>query len=903
MTPATPVPARPLAAPRLLDADAARTHGPSLIGGKAASLVTLQDADLPVPPFMCVTTTVFDDVVAAMPRDLRDELRQPPSDYAKLQELSERAKAHVERSAIAPDLQRLADLLVRDFGADALFAVRSSSVGEDSATHSFAGQFATFLGVEGDRVADRVLDCFASAFSSNALAYRHARGVEFDAARIAVVIQLMVDSAAAGVAFTADPSSGRTDRILITAGLGLGEGVVDGSVATDTYVLDQACSILERTVALKRARVARDPDHASGTRLIDVPEAEGARPALSDRQVIAVAACARACACTHAHAQDVEWAIDRDGAVWVLQARPITTLQTGRQTVFDSSNLVESYPGLTAPLTFSLMRRAYEVNFLGLVRAFGAPRAMVAANRDVYANLVGLLDGRMYYNLSNWYRMFTQLPGLERALPAFEQAMGFTPEAVVPRRLSLAARLRWLPLQTLFVIRLIVAWVTVPRRVRAFQGTLAQETRQLADRGVQTLEAHELVDGLERASERLFERMSVAPISDFFTQQVYGLLGQLIERWRLGDPVALRNELLCGETGMESVEPVRSLVGLAERVRADAVAEETVASDRPPREIWARVEHDPALAWLRRGLAVHLQRYGDRALNELKLEGNTLLDDPSVLVAMLRNYIRGGQDVESMEAHEQGIRRSAEQAVRAKLRYRPVRSALFAAVLGRCRAGLKTRESVRLTRGRMAGFFRGICRALGEQLMAVGLLDRREDVFFLTVAEVGDAVRGASVTSDLRQLVALRRSDYARNASGAAPSRVEVRGIAHGTTMEPPVPQSSADAGELRGTGCSPGRVRARAMVIGAPAADLTINGEILVASTTDPGWVFLMVAAGGLISEQGNVLSHTAIIGRELGIPTIVGVPNAMRLIPDGTTIELDGRAGTITIDPDPEA
>ncbi len=889
--------------PRLLDPAAVHHANAGQIGSKAAGLVALADADLPVPAFICVSTAVFDDLVNSMPLELQMTLQHPPSDHKELLAISEQARAHIRQTGLSSsDLTALTELLSSAFTSDALFAVRSSSVGEDSPRHSFAGQFDSFLCTPENRVSKRVLDCFASAFSANVLTYRRVRCIEMDATRMGVVIQLMVDSQASGVAFTADPNSGRTDRVLISAGLGLGEGIVDGRVDTDTYVLDSRCTIIERTIRHKYKSVVRDPNQPGETLLTNVANVEAKTPSLKDGLVSKVAKVARSLALARKTPQDVEWAIDVDGQLYVLQARPITTI-SGRSLVFDNSNIVESYPGLTSPLTFSLMRRAYEVNFLGLVRAFGAPSTMVERNRDIYSNLVGLLEGRMYYNLSNWYRMFLQLPGIERALPAFENAMGFEPRPIESQRLSLRERLRWIPLQVFFIVRLIFAWARISARVRSFRVVFDEIKQQVNERGVEDIEAHELVDQLEQYSERLFDKMTVAPISDFFTQQIYGLLGHLIDAWDLGDSVALRNELLCGETGMESVEPVRSLVRIAERIRADTATRTLFDSTTTDAEVWSIVEQEPAFAWLQRDLAAHLTRYGDRTLNELKLETATLMDDPSAVIVMLRNYVRGGQDVESMEAREQLIRRTAERSVRSKLRWRPLRRTLFAWALRQCRSGLNTRENIRLTRGQMAGVFRSICRETGQRFVQEGLLERRDDVFFLTVQEVADTVRGASVTRDLNKLTSLRRGEYEGAKQRSAPSRIETHGIVHSLSFDelrPPRRDRAHQSAALQGTGCSPGHVQARAMVIENPVAGMTIDGEILVASTTDPGWVFLMVAAGGLVSEKGNVLSHTAIIGRELGIPTVVGVADAMRAVPDGAMIELNGRAGTVTILPE---
>lgn len=894
---------RPLAAQpfngRVLDPQRYEA-GIEQIGAKAASLLALCNDGIAVPAFFCVTTRVYDELLARLPGPLQQALAALDGDASQLTELSGQVRDAVAACGL-PDgtAEELARAFEDSFPTEQLVSVRSSGVGEDSATHSFAGQFDTHLYVTKDTLAARVLDCFASAFSARALFYRQLHRLPPDTTRMAVVVQKMVDSIAAGVSFTVDPTSGRTDRVLISAGLGLGSGVVDGSVPVDTFVIAHDGTILKRSINPKSTAVTRDQGNGHGTTVTEIDSAAAALPALSDTQAQQIAAIALRLAERRCCPQDVEWALDRDGTIRVLQARPVTTRLAGRPTTFDNSNLVESYPGLTSPLTFSLMRQAYRANFLGLVRAFGAPAALVERHPDVYENLVGLLNGRMYYNLSNWYRMFELIPGMERALPAFEKAMGFKAQGGPPQSTrTLGQRLRWIPVQARVLRRLLISWARIGSRVDTYINAFEACDRDVRSVELHRLDAHELLDRVERYTRELFWPMAAAPISDFFTQQLYNLLGVLIAKWGLGDPLALRNELLCGETEMKSVEPVHSLVALSQQIRDDAAARTLFESDAGSATVWAAIETDPRLRGLSRALGEHVRHYGDRSLGELKLETVTLTDDPTDLVAILRNYLRGGKSVVAMETHERAIRSAAEATVRKELARHPLRRVMFAFVLSHCRWGLKARENIRFTRGRMAGLFRKLFRALGDRFADTGLLETPTDIFFLTESEIADAIRGASATTGLHDLVALRRREYETAACLHAPSRIEPRGIVlAGDLFEPAAPSDSH--GGLVGTGCSPGRVRARAMIIDEPRTDLVINGEILVATTTDPGWVFLMVAAGGLISEQGNVLSHTAIIGRELGIPTVVGVTNATRLIPDGASIELDGGSGRVTIEP----
>ena len=249
--------------------------------------------------------------------------------------------------------------------------------------------------------------------------------------RVAVLVQRMIDSRASGVLFTANPTTCDRAEAVISAGLGLGEGIVAGKVETDTFfVALEDGRIRERTIADKRSRVVFDGEH--GTRLDEVTGGEATAPSITDDEARRLVAIARGIQAHFGAPQDIEWAVDPTGALHILQSRPITTLE--RETIFDSANVVESFPGISSPLTFSFVRRSYEEAFREAQRRTGVPEATLEANRHVHANLVGIVEGRIYYNILHWYRLFTWVPGFESLLPAWEKALGIDRRFVAARR-------------------------------------------------------------------------------------------------------------------------------------------------------------------------------------------------------------------------------------------------------------------------------------------------------------------------------------------------------------------------------------------------------------------------------------------------------------------------------------
>jgi pyruvate,water dikinase len=882
---------------------------PQAIGGKAANLVRLQGAGLPVPPWFCVTSAVFRDVAAAAWKIIDDNAGFDPRDQAQASAVSARATDAIHATGL-PDRDRVAvHECFRELAVASPFvAVRSSVSDEDSAAASFAGQMDSYLFVPGDALERRVLDCFASCFSPRALAYRSIHGRE-PVMHAGVIVQRMIDSRVSGVLFTANPTTGDATETVVSAAIGVGEGVVADRAEADTFFIDSATHTLRRrVVARKRSRVAFDMAKGTGTVVADVAEAESATSALDDEELGRLARLGTEVQSLFGSPQDIEWAIDSHRQIHLLQARPITTLLEQRPTVFDNANIVESYPGFSLPLTFSVVRAAYETTFRAASRSLGVPDSILQANHAVHANLVALINGSIYYNLLNWYMLFLFVPGFEGALPAWERALGL--RGITPPRPpdahTLAERLVQRARQMRVARRLIWHFIRLDRDIdefrRVFEGELAEFKAQPIDGN----DAHELVARYEHLVGNIVGRYSISVINDAFVQQGYALVARLVERWRLGGPT-LYHDLFAGGGVMESVRPVQSLLALAREIRDDAALRELFAT-RPAADVWQQIEREKQYAGFRTHLLRHFDDFGDRTFQELKLETALAEESPELIIDLLRNYSSQGEPGSSdARMNASGAfpasverRHQAERTIEAGLAGHPVRRAIFALILRRTRRMVEHRENLRLMRSRAFGVVKRIVRALGQRLSRAGLIDQPHDVFYLAIDEVTGAVRGTSITRDLRALVTQRKHEYDIFRQWTPLSRVTTRGIvlANLTRATAPAPPPAAGAGkELHGVACSAGRVRGRARVVRTPEHHLDIRGEILVAPMTDPGWVFLMVPAGGLIVERGSILSHTAIIGRELGIPTIVGVADATSLIADGQMLEMDGAAGVVRL------
>lgn len=855
------------------------------VGGKAWNLWRLHDAGFTVPQWWVVSSDLFEMVIGPHRQTIDDLLGA--ADFTDPVAI-DRIAAVIREKILDADLPAaFHDALAKALAGtsdSATFAVRSSVRGEDSASHSFAGLMESFLNQRAADLADCIQRVWASAYSVRALSYRWEAGVGLTDISAAVVIQEMVMATRAGVLFTRDPAS-RQKVCIISAAYGLGEGVTSDLVDTDTYRIGWDADHITKQVPKKNQSVTTRRE--GGTVVKPLAPSKQRDAVLSDDQIRELRNLAVRAEADFGTPLDLEWAFDDDGRCWMLQARPIVfTQRPDWVRIWDNANIVESYPGVTLPLTFSFARELYERTFQQLVvRAIFFNRSYWRRH-PLFHDLFGLIDGRVYLNLLNWYQMLSLLPGFEKRKSAWDQMFGIGVQIDVPRTaLSVANRIS-------VAAVVIKALLSVRRTRRRFDAWLRDIESEFLSRDLAVLDEIELVALYQQLMVKITERWYLTLHNDFCAMTYYDWLQSLCRHWTAGDHPNLHNDLLRGQTKIESIAPSRSLDRLA-RMFADRTDYKALLAMSKDRAIWQRIHDEPEFAVLKQALDRHVQDFGDRSMEELKLEVPSFREAPERLLDLIRDRLAGTITVEDMEDQAMRARRDSELAMQRSVR-NPIKRSVLQFVLWQARRSLGNRESMRLARGRLYGGVRQLFQRIGKLLEEKGLLGTPRDVFYLTVSEIADFIHGAAVTQDLRAIVALRRAEYAAHRTHEPPGRFQTYGLAY--LGVPSVAVAGAPGSNTaQGIGCASGVVTGVARVILEPGTARIEAGDIIVARSTDPAWVYLMTACKGIVVERGSVLSHTAIIGRELGIPTIVGVPKATTRIPDRATVTIDGQTGQI--------
>ncbi len=789
-----------------------------------------------------------------------DELGGKGAQLARLAGLGHEIPRFVILKATAPlPSEEALQAALRQAGlARVPLAVRSSAVGEDSRERSFAGQFRTLLGVQASDALGAVEQVRAS------LANPHAYGDQAPPA-MAVIVQELVASECSGVLFTADPVSGQRDLTVISAVRGLGELLVSGEVSGDTYRVHQG-RLLEalpgdqtEELALVEGETRRRPVSRAGL-------------CLSSELALQLARLGERLARELEGPQDVEWALV-GGRTLVLQSRPITTL-ADEPVLWDNSNIIESYSGVTSPLTFSFARSVYAHVYPQFCQVMGVEESVLQANRPVFENMLGLIRGRIYYNLLNWYRTLALLPGFSFNRDFMERMMGVRQKLPNPP-VTPPSHGRWRDLARL--VRMVFTMrreqARLAQEVGAFQQRVEGVLGRHRGRDLKKLTPDQLISLYRQLETELLCEWKAPLVNDFFAMIFHGLLGRLVEKWLPGLPPTLQNDLLCGEGGIISTRPAEAVMELARRA---------------PRDLFARFSDAQVLGRLEPGfLDDYLERYGDRSVGELKLETETLRENPTALVSLIRAYL----DHPPRPQGGQAAREAAELVARSKLR--GWKGRIFFSVLNQARERVRDRENLRFERTRVFGLIRRLFLALGAHLTRLGALKSERDVFYLTREEIFGWFGGTAASNRLEQVVEQRRAEFAAYAAEPAPpDRFQTVGSPALTRFLPEAPAE----GELRGQGCCPGRVRAPVRIVRDPAHPGELRGHIMVAERTDPGWALLFPVVEGLLVQRGSLLSHSAIVARELGIPCVVGIPGLLERLQDGQVVEMDGTSGLVT-------
>ncbi len=902
-----------------------KVEGLALVGGKGTNLARLTRAGFPVPGGFFITTRAYRNFILANVLDesiqkvLREESLHDPQGLEQAAARIRRMfrEGHYPAGFAEELLEAYHRLDPQQLGGLVPVAVRSSATAEDLPDMSFAGQQDTYLNILGDQaLLEAVRNCWSSLWTARAIGYRERNHVSHEQAALAVVVQKMVESEAAGVLFTANPLSGLRSETVIDATYGLGEALVSGQVEPDHYVVDQG----EEKITTRRLGAKAVAIHGlPGGGTVVEQEQHGQQQALPDEQILALAQLGKAVAEQYGGPQDIEWAW-AGGRLYLLQSRAVTSLfPTPENMPPDPLQVLFSFgavQGLLDPITpigRDVLREmfVFGASLFGLKKTRSTQRVLLAAGERLWVNITTPMRNTVGRKILSGALSLVE-PSVNQALgviwddPRLQpQRKGFRPQAMRE-----------------------IATFLLPMGFNLFLNILypAKRRRQIVDNSEQVL--------LEM---RDF-------CANHIQGDVYARLGQQVDLLSIFFSGYFRKTMLLFVSGvaagMASLNILRVLnQKLPEAAQSGGKSDKENAwpelvleitrglPNNPTTEmdlaLWniARtILHNPQMKVMfleqesaalvkqyqagtlpetaQHMIGDFLDRYGGRGLAEIDLGRERWLENPGHIFEMLSGYLQitdGPQAPDVVFTNSAQVAEAAVQRLASELR--KTRFGWFKAHLARffarrVRALLGIRESPKFFAVRMMGLLRQEFHKTGKELVTAGIIDQEDDLFFLDFDELKALSRREP--GNWRALVAQHRADYQREQMRRQVPRLLLSdGRAFYEGMR--APQGSLNG--LHGSPVSPGSVEGNVRVVLDPRQANLQPGEILVCPGTDPSWTPLFLTAGGLVMEVGGMMTHGAVVAREYGIPAVVGVDQATQRLKTGQRIRVDGSSGVIEV------
>jgi len=858
------------------------------------SLVRLSQLGLKVPPGFCITAAAFREHLEQ--NNLLVSIKAVVEELSKTESKSKEELLSTLRQAIieatlAEALRYEIEEQYNKLGADYV-AVRSSGTAEDLPGHSFAGQYDTYLGISNSAdCIEAVKKCWASLWTLRAYEYRERNGFDHLTINMAVIVQALITADTAGVMFTADPITGNRGSIVIEACFGLGEALVSGKVTPDRFIVSKTrLKVLSSTISEKKIEHIIDRNGLVEEK--NVPDKRASVCCLSKKHAEKLAKFARNVETEFGSPQDIEWAIHRN-KIFFLQSRPITALPPEKswedRQIWCSYPAKEVIPDVATPMTLSVIDEMFGDLFDPIFHLF----CMDRGDHPIY----GLVAGRIYFNANIWGTVFRDLPGT----PDFDMAYAGSHRGLqeVTRRLQAATDedlpdMKFKRFRFYLKIPLIIigALRNMPKKGRRILTIVEAKTEKWSRIDVANLTTEEIT--------KYFQEI-VKEISDLVGHILYlfsmiaalPVLDLICTKW-LKDGNVNSGSLLAGVGGMVDATAGLDIWHLAVIADSKAEVKDLILSG----DKWSVIESKLSETDSGREFLAEWNQFmllhGHHCRGELELYNERWSETPDYILKFVRSHIGQMGKIDPVQKFNNSAqqRREHEKQCRKKLK-NPIKRMIFNCVLVRAQKGSVFRENVKSEVIKLLTAMRKLLVELGKRLNEKGVLKNEDDIFFLRHGEIFPIVEG-NADPDIRQIITDRRAEYDKNSLVTPPETVFGR-------FDPDnyVPDTIDEhTQELKGFGVSGGTATGKARVIlRADTDQQLLAGEILVAPFTDPGWTPYFVPASAIVMDEGGVISHGSIVAREYGIPAVVNVGSATKIIKTGQMIQVDGNLGVVRI------
>jgi len=740
------------------------------------------------------------------------------------------------------------------------FMVRSSAVGEDGEGNSFAGQLESFAADSNlDDIIQKLYLCWNSYHKENVKSYQNTSGAKLQG--MGVVVQELIQPDYAGVIFSRHPLNEK--NILVEYVKGHGEQLVSGKVNPESFIYSRESKGFTSALPF------------NFTEAINVVE---------QLEIF------------YAKALDIEWAI-KDSKFYVLQSRPITTAAKSKLLYWSNTNVNENYPDAITPLLYSIARDSYYHYFKNLSRLFLIPPDKIQSLESSYANVIAVHGCKMYYNMSSIHEIISASPFSEMLLKSFDNFVGYTQEKETERNNSAGNKFR-------FVIELFKFNYSIEQTVCDFENR-ADVYRVEADKAI-SLE--ELKQAFHDFVEIRMHNWYKASLADFFAMLYHGILGKFCSIYFNEEVEGIHNQLIQAIPNLVSTKPIVLMHSIKLDLRKNSVVYDKFKQLNSA-DFWEWIQVDPSAQSIRKSISNYLYHWGFRCSGELMLTTNNYAEEPHKFIDLLKQY-----DALPNENPEEIINKKAKEREEVILQFKKtiwkknklnffksIFHVLFLNLIIRLASkGIAARERVRLKQASLYFQFKKIVLKCGSELQKRKLLNDANDIFYLRYQEIIELLNASAMLPNaLNELVVSNKKNFAAQKNLIYPDDFSsyLGEYPHPDDLPEKV-NTAGNRAAMKGLCACGGKIKARVVVLqSVMEASKLQKGDILVTRQTDPGWVVVFPLISGLIVERGGMLSHGAIVSREFGIPAIVGVDNATRLLKDGDVVILNAFSGEISL------
>lgn len=864
-----------------------------LVGGKGTNLGEMTRAGFPVPYGFCVTTEAYKRFIEynTLSKLILDTIKD--ASLGNIAEIGLKIRNKITGSEIPEGLKDSIINALQKTGQDNYYAVRSSATAEDLAFASFAGQQNTYLNITGESsLLNSIKDCWASLFTDRAILYRVQNKIEHEKVHMSVVVQKMVLPDIAGIMFTADPISGHRGIISIDTSYGLGEALVSGLVSPDIYKFNKnSLEIENKTIADKKLAIM--PVQGGGTKKVEITGEKSKSQVMADTQIIKLAKLGMKIEKHYGAPQDIEWCME-DGKLYIVQSRPITSLFPLPEPRLKDNDL-HAYLSLNH---IQVMTDPISPLGLDIFRNMITPSS--EARRKSQYSFFPVSAGRIYVDASAVLQSKKARNALISALSNMDfMSAGALLELVnrsdFERKIKKSKGIMW-----------TITKIAAPTLTKIIYILLFKNTKGTVDYINNFIDQYEKkVEEAINNEKQGIKRLDAinehgAFIHYFFKEIIPNLAPGLVslkllenmEKKLLGTNNYV-NTISKGLEGNVTTEMGLLIGDLADMIRkSPELAKEFENEDY--RSLVSRVNNLKGHEDFKRTFNLFMNKYGIHASGEIDIARERWIENPEPLVKSILSIVNTSKEGLHREEYNTLIKNAktaaGEMVKEVEEKYGKLKAKIIKRLIKVLRTNLPIREHHKFLMMRQMMIFKRALLEEAKVLVKKGQLAEEKDIFYIGMQELYKAIESGE---SLIKLVEQRKEEYEHYRKLNAPRVM----TSNGEEIKAIIKRENLPEGALTGIPVSSGVIEGIARVITDPSKDSLNKGEILIAPFTDPGWTPLFINAAGLVMEVGGQLTHGTVVAREYGIPAVVGISDATKLIKTGQRIRVDGNAGYVIV------